>query len=374
MKRSFQIVVFVMLTFILVACNGGSNDHENSEVVTEESTRQNLEVHFIDVDQGDATLLLGPDFSILVDAGRHDRDEVVPYLQSVGVTSLDLLVGTHPHADHIGQMDQVIERFDVEEIWMSGDLHTSQTFEHVLDAALASEANYHEPRAGETHTFGAATIEVIHPEELIDDLNEGSVSMRIQFGDVRFLFTGDVEEWGEADILARGHDVGAEIFQLGHHGSSTSNTSEFLEAVDPEIAIYSAGEDNSYGHPHTEVVERIRTMNIELYGTDVHGTIIVETDGVDYEVVTEYTGTIDESEPEVVEEVEETAQALCIDINSASKEELADIIHIDEARSDQLIELRPHHTINGLKRINGIGDGRLAEIKEQGLACVKEGA
>jgi competence protein ComEC len=119
-----------------------------ASVATEGDT---LIVHFIDVGQGDATLFAGPDFTILVDAGRHDRNDVVPYLQSVGVESIDLLVGTHPHADHIGQFPEVLNAFPVNEVWMSGDSHTTRTFERALDAILASDTGYHEPRAGEVY-------------------------------------------------------------------------------------------------------------------------------------------------------------------------------------------------------------------------------
>lgn len=198
-----------------------------------------LEVHFIDVGQGDATLFKGPDFTILVDAGRHDRNDVVPYLESQEIETLDLLIGTHPHADHIGQMDRVIEAFEVEEVWMSGDEHTTQTFERVLDAILDSDAGYYEPRAGEDFTIGSSVVEVVSPDSLTGDFHEGSLSFRVVYGDVSFLFTGDAESQTEREMIESDHDLTADIFQLGHHGSSTSNTRDFLHAVDPEIAIYS---------------------------------------------------------------------------------------------------------------------------------------
>ena len=246
-----------------------------------------LEVHFIDVGQGDATLLQGPDFTILVDAGRHDRSDVVPYLKSVNVTSIDLLIGTHPHADHIGQFPQVIEAFSVGEVWLSGDITTTQTFERAIDAIEASDAGYHEPRAGETFDFGSAIVELINPDHLTGELHEDSIGVRVIYGDFTVLFTGDAEAETEMAILARGHDVKATILQLGHHGSSTSSSVEFLESVDPEVAVYSAAEDNSYGHPHEVVLERLRHMGIQIYGTAVNGTIIVTTDGQTYEVRTE---------------------------------------------------------------------------------------
>lgn len=244
-----------------------------------------MTVHYIDVGQGDATLLQGPDFTILIDAGRHDRSDVVPYLRSAGITSLDLIIGTHPHADHIGQMDRVIAAFPVKEAWLSGDSHTSKTFERVLDAILDSPADYHEPKAGELFQFGSLSLEVLNPGRLTGDLHEGSIAVRAVYGQVAFLFTGDAEEQTEQAMVQRGHAPTAQILQLGHHGSRTSSTALFLGAVRPAVAIYSAEADNSYGHPHAEVIDRLASLQIPVYGTDCHGTIKVRTDGSTYELL-----------------------------------------------------------------------------------------
>lgn len=246
-----------------------------------------LQVHFIDVDQGDAILVRAPGFTMLIDAGRHDRDDVVPYLLRQGVEHIHLLVGTHPHADHIGQMARVLRRFAVDEVWMSGDLHTTRTFERTLDAILESQAGYHEPRAGETMQFGELGLAVVHPQEVTGQLNDGSIVLRVEFGDVVFLFTGDAERRAEEQMLARGEKLKATVLKLAHHGSRTSSTRAFLEAVNPQIAVYSAGRDNRYGHPHREVLERLRERNIEVYGTDRHGSVVMETDGTHIQIATE---------------------------------------------------------------------------------------
>lgn len=246
-----------------------------------------LTVHFIDVGQGDATLLVGPDFTILIDAGRHDRNDVVPYLREQGVTELDLLVGTHPHSDHIGQFDRVIGAFPVREVWLSGDLHTTRTFERALDAILASDAAYHEPRAGERFRFGSALVEVVSPQEVTGDFNNGSIALRILFGSIAFLFTGDAEAAAEEAMLAGGFELKAHVLHVGHHGSRTSSTPRFLAAVRPEVAVYSAGRGNTYGHPHPEVLERLEALGVEVYGTDRHGTVRIVTDGKTYTVLPE---------------------------------------------------------------------------------------
>lgn len=168
-----------------------------------------LIAHYFDVGQGDATLLAGPDFTILIDAGRHDRSDVVPHLVAAGMQTIDLLVGTHPHADHIGQFPAVLGQFPVTEVWMSGDTHATLTFERAIDAILASGAAYHEPRAGEVYQIGSARVEVVNPESLTGNLHQGSVSLRIIFGEVAFLFTGDAEAPTEVAMIARGHPLHA---------------------------------------------------------------------------------------------------------------------------------------------------------------------
>lgn len=246
-----------------------------------------MQVHYIDVGQGDATFIQGPDFSMLIDAGRHTANDVIQYLNSIGVKNIDVVVGTHPHADHIGQIDKVIQAFNVEEVWMSGDMHTTQTFERVMNAIENNGVGYNEPRAGEVYDIGSLIVEVLNPSRLTGDFHEGSVSLRLIFGEVAFVFTGDAERLTELEIIGGGYDVQAQVLQMGHHGSTTSSIEEFLKSVDPEVAIYSAGKDNRYGHPHQEVLERVTSLNIALYGTDVHGTIIITTDGNIYSVSTQ---------------------------------------------------------------------------------------
>lgn len=356
-RRRLKTVCFAALAVLLSACaldaTGGERDSSSRPIA-----EGKLIAHFIDADQGDATLLQGPDFTILIDTGRHDRNDVIEYLKSQEISHLDLVIGTHPHSDHIGQLDQVLRQFSVSEVWMSGDAHTSRTFERTIDAILSSEANYHEPRAGEKFTIGSAVLEVIHPERITGDLNNGSISTRISFGDVVFLFTGDTEKEGEEEILKRGHQVQANIFHVGHHGSSTSNTKPFLKAINPDVAIYSAGNDNDYGHPHREVIQLMEELNIPLYGTDELGTILVETDGKSFQIKTAAVSSARSSVP-------------CVDINTATKEQLQQIAHIGPDFADQIIALRPFSSIDELTKVNGIGQGRLRDIKEQGLACVR---
>lgn len=400
----------MFLTIILVACGQGVNLETNKDLGIETKTETasddvipdkqteihskeldhskstenlaELQVHYIDVGQADATLFQFGNHNILFDAGDWRGNEVVNYLHSQGVPKLDLVIGSHPDADHIGQLADVINTFEVSEVWLSGNESTSSTFQHVLEAIVSSGANYHEPRAGEEFDIGPLNLKVLHPQSITGKPNEESISVLFTYGEVKFLFTADADRDAEKQMMTIGFDVNADILQLGHHGSSTSSDPTFISAVSPEVAIYSAGVDNKYGHPHREVVSYITNAGIDLYGTDVHGTIIVTTDGKEYAVKTEKDGTVtskdsssnnssgDTSNSNEESKFNEQANSSCIDINTASYEELQQIIHISSERAQDLIDLRPFHSVKDLKRINGIGDGRIKDIEAQGMACV----
>jgi competence protein ComEC len=254
------------------------------------SSGKELVVRVLDVGQGDAMLISHPDVTLLIDTGRFDRSDVVPLLRQHGVESIDVLIITHPHADHIGQFDRVMDAFPVAEVWWSGAVATTRTFERALAALEASDARYEEPRGGQTTTVGPLLIEVLHPGpgDSLRGLNDASISLRITYGDFRIVTTGDAERTAEAQMVARWPDrLRADVLRLGHHGSSTSTTPAFLDAVSPSVAVHSAGADNRYGHPHAEVVDRVLGRGIALFGTDRNGTITVVTDGSTFDVRTE---------------------------------------------------------------------------------------
>jgi beta-lactamase superfamily II metal-dependent hydrolase len=353
-----------------------------------------LEVHFFDVGQGDATLLLHDEVAILIDTGRHQASDVVPYLRSVGVDTLDLVVVTHPHADHIGQFDKVVDAVTVTEVWWSGSTTTSQTFERAVTALEKSGAVYEEPRVGDETSFGPLQVEVVNPPSGVGlgNLHDANLAMRITYGEVRFLFTGDAEASTEARMVAQSAaTLDADILQLGHHGSNTSTTSGFLAAVDPAVAVYSASPGNQYGHPHVEVLDRLAAADVEVYGTAVHGTVTITTDGVSWSVATDRSGTPTpggsssgssgssgsgsggSSSPAPAPAPETADPGSCapgqVDINGASFDDLQLIIHIGPERAQQVPGLRPFSSVKALDRISGIGPARLDDILAQGVAC-----
>jgi competence protein ComEC len=364
-----------------------------------------LEVYFFDVGQGDATLLKHADATVLIDTGRHQASDVAPYLRSVGVDELDLLVVTHPHADHIGQFDKVIDSLPVAEVWWSGSTATSQTFARAVDALERSDAAYEEPRAGDVSAVGPLLVEVANPPSSISltDLHDASLAFRVTYGDVRLLFTGDAEAATESRMVSQaGGTLDADILQLGHHGSKTSTTASFLSAVDPAVAIYSASSANQYGHPHAEVLDRLGAAGVDVYGTAVHGTVTVTTDGTGWTVSTDRTGTpaaggstsrssnssgstsgrtssggttaSPSPSPSPTVTQEPAAPSACsagqVDINSAGFDELQRIIHIGPDRAQQIPGLRPFASVSSMDRISGIAAVRLADIIAQGVACV----
>jgi competence protein ComEC len=291
------------------------------------------------------------------------------------VSQIDIAVGTHPDADHIGQLDQFINTFNVGEVWLSGNTNPSQTFQRLLKAIDTKKVDYYEPRMGEQFEVGPLLIDVLYPNTISEQDNEESISLKLTYGDVRFILTGDATTDDELKMLQSGVDVKADILKLGHHGSFTSTHPHFLREVKPAVAIYSAGLNNTYGHPHEEVVNLVQNSTIQLYGTDVHGTVIVATEGKEYTILTKKDGTITPSSsgttPKDETKVEpEPIVGTCIDINKASIEQVQEIMHIGPARAQDLINLRPFTSVDDLGRIKGIGPARIADIKSQGLACV----
>jgi competence protein ComEC len=336
-----------------------------------------LTVHFLDVGQGDATLFIAPDATLLIDTGRHDRTDVVPYLRSLGVTSLDVVAITHGHADHIGQLDRVLDGFTVGEVWMSGTPHTTQTFDRAITALERSTAGYEEPRAGDTTTVGSLVVEILNPVGLSGDLDADTLAMRVTYGSVSFLFTGDMEAADESAMVARaGGSLPATVYQVGHHGSSTSTSATLLGAVQPRVAIYSASATNQYGHPHAEVIDRLNSAGVEVYGTAVHGTVTVTTDGSSYRVTAGQAASPiapvapAPAPPSAAPPAASGCQPGQVDINSAGFDALQRIIHIGPERAQQIPNLRPFRSVDAMDRISGIGPARLADIKAQGVACV----
>lgn len=275
-----KIIVVLLCIFLLAGCTEALNSEKVSVTAGHE-----MRVHFIDVGQGDSIFIESPNGkTMLVDGGvKGAGQQVVSYLKELGVNKLDIVVATHPDADHIGGLIPVLNSIDIGQFYDSGKVHTSQTFEEMLTLIDTKNIPYNVPKTGDSIAFDDdIKVKVLNANENVRDNNDASIVLKIAYGNVSFLLTADAGIALEKEMMK--YDVKATILKAGHHGSNTSSSVEFVQAVHPEVAILSYGEGNKYGHPHAEVVERLQAIGSKIYATAEAGTVIVSTDGVNYDV------------------------------------------------------------------------------------------
>jgi competence protein ComEC len=287
-KTLIILVVFVILVIFKIS---GENNFKSSgdvpgkkDITSFEKDgiiNDGLTVHFIDVGQADSILITMKDAAMLIDAGNNEDSQlVVDYIKDRGITALDYVVATHPHEDHIGGMDAVINAFEVKSIIMPRVESTTKTFEDVLEAISNKGLKVTPPVPGTKYLLGEAEFTILAPNsEAYEDTNDYSVVIKLQYGATSFLFTGDAGFESEEEMLEKGYDLRTDLLKVAHHGSKYSTSMKFLEAVQPKIAVISVGEDNDYGHPAPETIQRLRQAGAEIYRTDESGTIIATSDG-----------------------------------------------------------------------------------------------
>jgi competence protein ComEC len=354
------ILTFLAVIFICAGCGDRQTEMEGPQQ-DPASQEYRFEVHFIDVGQGDAILVLTPSKTMLIDAGPRDGNAAA-YLQSVGVTEIDIVIATHPHADHIGGMPDIFSSFPVREIIDPGVAHSTLTYTRYLELIDEMDIPYTEARKGMRRELGAgAFAEIIHPSCTSEEfLNDASIVIAVVLGNVRVLLTGDIERMSEEMLLDGDSDFVAslqsQIFKVPHHGSISSSHTGFLEAVGPEVSIIMCGLHNPYGNPHRVTLAALEAAGSDILRTDRNGHIVIRTDGEDYVVDAERDAPLIPS---------------LININTASVEELRYIIHIGAERAGQIIRLRPFESADDLIRVDGIGPARLADIKRQNIVVVE---
>jgi competence protein ComEC len=281
MKKNRILVSLLILALCLgiVACS--SPEAAGAFVNTGDGL---LKVHFIDVGQADAILIQGPKGeNIVIDAGNNsDSEIVVNYIRNQGVKELKAVIGTHPHEDHIGGLDAVIKSFDVDKVYLPKAVHTSDTFRDVLEAISDKGLKVTTAVKGVSIPLAGMTAEFLGPvSSEYENLNNHSAVLKLTYGETSFLFQGDAEEESEKDILKSDMSLKlkADVLKIGHHGSASSTTPEYLSKVNPKYAVIMVGKGNDYGHPHKETMELLKSEGIEIYRTDEEGTIVVESDG-----------------------------------------------------------------------------------------------
>ncbi|WP_049921354.1 ComEC/Rec2 family competence protein [Halopiger djelfimassiliensis] len=298
-------LLLLSLLVVLAGCGTGI-DVGSEPADVEEAAAGSLEIHHIDVGQGDSTLVVTPgDETILIDTGdwRDDGAAVIDYLETHDIDRIDHLIATHAHADHIGGHAAVVEYLEehgegVGAAYDSGVPHTSATYENYLDAIEANDVQLFEVAAGDTLPLEDESVEatVLNPPEGDSGvgLDANSVTLAVDFGSFSYLTTGDAERTAEQRLVEEyGDALAADAYQAGHHGSSTSSTAPFLGTVAPDIAVVSSARESQYGHPHDEVLEAFAERDIETYWTGVHGDVVVSTDGETVSVSTERDGPTD---------------------------------------------------------------------------------
>jgi len=240
-------------------------------------------VSFIDVGQGDSILIHTNNHAVLIDSGEHrHRNTVLSYLNNAGIQRLDYVVATHPHSDHIGGLSTILGSIDVGRLLMPDATNNTVAFEQLLESIESNDVPVIIPEIGYRLQIGLIDMTVIGPAPGHHaNLNNASIILRMLHGHNTFLFTGDAEHEAEQFLLNSGTNLQAQVLKVGHHGSRTSTTQEFLDAVNPSVTIITVGADNQFGHPHSEVMQRLQARNIPIFRTDQEGTIRIVTNGTE---------------------------------------------------------------------------------------------
>ncbi|MGC6508465.1 MAG: helix-hairpin-helix domain-containing protein [Myxococcota bacterium] len=349
-----------------------------------------LDVEVLDIGQGDSILIQTPAGKVVLIDGGTGKKDVVPMLKERDINTINLLVGTHAHADHIGGLDEVISSVTVKNYMDNGLPHTTKTYEKVMGLIETKDIPYLTAVNGrEFNLDDGIKISVIHPQDrplrnTRSDLNSNSVVLRLTHGDNCFLFTGDAEEPTEDILVQKGLEP-CQVLKVAHHGSNHSSSAHFLNAVKPEIALISAGQNNRYNHPGDETLSRLERVGATIYRTDVMGTIHLQSDGKQVRVLKssghakpkpEPETNIDDvsikmsaaEPPQLEHQVSDSPSDGKLNINTANQSQLESIPGIGPSKASAIIAYRDSHgpfqSHQQLKNVHGIGD-KLSIVIEQ---------
>lgn len=297
-KKFISTIIILLIAFFTVYYNDINNGLTNIEqTINKNGTTSvintndyKLKVYFIDVGQADSILIDDDNKYMLIDAGNNaDGPKLVSYFKELGITKFEAIVGTHPHEDHIGGMDDIIKNFDIEKVYMPEVITTTKTFEDVLDAIDSKKISFNVPNIGDITKLNNSSIEVLSTGNDEKNLNDSSIVLKLKYGTTSFLFMGDASSKIESTLLNK--DIKSDVLKVGHHGSKYSSSLSFLKKVNPTYAVISVGEGNTYDHPHKEILDRLSNNDIKVYRTDLLGTVIFMSNGTLIKTANLHTNT-----------------------------------------------------------------------------------
>ena len=271
--------LIIILTLVFILCFTGTL-----------YAQENLKIYFLDVGQGDSSVIVSSSGQVvLIDSGP-DESLILNYLENLSITHIDLLIASHAHADHIAGMDKIIAKYRPRAFIDSGIPHTTIAYQKMITAIGKYNINYYQGTSRKIN-LGPLTFTILPPANPLikeSELNNNSIVIRLDFKDFSCLFTGDIEKGREGQLLTESRStLNVDILKIGHHGSSSSSSPLFIKSVNPETSIIFCGKGNQYGHPHQETLTLLQNLGINIYRTDLNGTILVETNGTDYQVFTQ---------------------------------------------------------------------------------------
>ncbi|RSL33350.1 MBL fold metallo-hydrolase [Salibacterium salarium] len=361
------------LFIVIIISFSGLTLHE-VEALSSYDEVKSLDVHFLDVGQGDSTLIVSDDkeTAILIDGGRPDEGEkIVQTLNQAGIDELEWVVATHPDIDHIGGLIDVLHDIDVENVLDSGRTHTTETYKKYREVLKEKNINFFVAEEGETLPTSIADVKILNGYSDSKIQNESSIALYVTYKNDSLLLTGDATAETEKDMMKE-YSVKADVLKVAHHGSATSSSSPFVKAVSPDIAVLPFDKDNEFGHPNAEVVQRFRQSGAILYSTEQSDSIYVALTGVGPHVDSKAWEGEGKRYPKATPKIKPSSQKNddidnSIYVNGATAEELQQLPDIGPMVASFIVEYRTKHgkfkKAEELQEVNGIGRAAFEKIK-----------